>query len=1500
MQLWRCVTIMVSRKIIKKLVQLTVIVLLIVFAIPATAFLLLQSNKIQNRLTEKLTQIVSEKLDTKCSISSVDISFLYRVRLNDVYLEDLSGDTLIYVKRLTSGIKFINPISKSISIGSINVHQANVALRIDSLSELNLNYILDKLKSKKSKGKGGWEVRFNNIKLEDSRFSLKNFDYEPVEYGMNFTDLGVDHLDADIKRFRPNKDSLSFFVKSLQFREKSGMVLENLTCKFSEHHTFLSFRNIVLKTRDSEIRGDEITMRFTDFGAFKKEKVAEGVQFRLNLNNTLLDFADVGYVTPVFKNLHQKVIISGLIRGPVNNLHASDFDLRFGSNSRLLGDLRVEGLPDIKQTFILANIKQLSSNYADINELGNFSQKKFRLPEMLLKLGETTYTGSFTGFINDFVAYGKFNTALGVVHTDILFRPDSLSILDFQGKININNFNIGALLDATDKMGNISLSASIDGETVAGKSIEATLKGLVKQFDFMQYNYSNISLSGKLNNKTFNGSVNVDDPNIDLEFLGKVNFSDSLPVFDFTANITDANFYALHLNNSDPDLRASFYLIANARGKSINSLNGEIKLLNSLFIRNDEQLQLYDLSIVSESKAGFNHLQLRSDFMDADLSGNFELTKSGETFRQFISFYMPSLIDSAHTAIKTLHNTLTLTSTIKNIKPIFEFFASDYDIAANSTLNLAYKPEGQILHLHLQSPYLVAKNLIWHNINLIIDGNRDMLDLDAGSENLIVSDRIKLENFTLLSTASSDTAGIHFRWNNWGEAQHKGNISALAQVSRIQGRRTPQITIKILPSSFVANDTLWTLNPGIISADTTAIKFNNITLSHKNEYFHINGVISEDPSDIMTVVFNRFNIANLNGITGPSGFNLAGVLNGNATLSNLYARPLFSSLLKIDSLVINNEMLGNMEVNSSWDDQKKAIIIDAHALRNNLRTINLSGEYKPSGQGKLAFDLELEKLRLNIVNPYVKSIFTDIRGIASGKATLKGTLSKPILNGKFDLQKTSFTLNYLKTRYSFSDQVEIENNNFYFNNVKINDPKGNSAYLNGAIRNRYLKDFYLDLTVKCRDFLSLNTTQADNKQFYGTAYTTSIVKISGQPKNLFMDITATTNKNTSVKIPLSDLGELDEYPFINIKYPSGKETEETEEKEYQVDLSGIQIRFRLMVTPDAEVQIIIDPQLGEIIRGRGTGNLDMRINTSGDFIINGDYVIDQGEYLFTLQKLFNKKLTIDPGGSLHWDGDPLDATINITANYPVRASLIDLLGTGDEQKILVYDRVIMTGKLMSPDIKYDIYLPNADEATRLKVSGAMPTTEEQSRQFISLLMNNRFYLSPENAQYSGASSSSAYTSAAGVNISEMLSNQLSNWLSQIVNDLDVDVNYRSNKEMNSDEVQMVVSYPLFNDRLIINGSLEATNATTNASDELVGEFDIDYKLTKNGKLTLKTYNHANNEFLYQDQSAYTQGLGITYKEEFNTLGELIRRLFGKKEESPEPVNADESEPIVNN
>ena len=140
-------------------------------------------------------------------------------------------------------------------------------------------------------------------------------------------------------------------------------------------------------------------------------------------------------------------------------------------------------------------------------------------------------------------------------------------------------------------------------------------------------------------------------------------------------------------------------------------------------------------------------------------------------------------------------------------------------------------------------------------------------------------------------------------------------------------------------------------------------------------------------------------------------------------------------------------------------------------------------------------------------------------------------------------------------------------------------------------------------------------------------------------------------------------------------------------------------------------------------------------------------------------------------------------------------------------------------------------------------------------------------------------------SAIGVNTSEVLSNQLSHWLSQISSDVDIGVSYRPGDEMSDDEIEVAMSTQILNERVIINGNV-ATNERDDDASAMVGDVEVEVKLNKKGNLRVKAYNKANEDFIYED-AQYTQGVGLFYRKEFDTFGELLRSfiaLFVKNKE----------------
>jgi len=83
--------------------------------------------------------------------------------------------------------------------------------------------------------------------------------------------------------------------------------------------------------------------------------------------------------------------------------------------------------------------------------------------------------------------------------------------------------------------------------------------------------------------------------------------------------------------------------------------------------------------------------------------------------------------------------------------------------------------------------------------------------------------------------------------------------------------------------------------------------------------------------------------------------------------------------------------------------------------------------------------------------PFLSGIFSNVHGIASGKMSITGNSSMPYINGEIKTQKAAFIVNYLKTRYNFSNTIYVKNNSFIFRNIEVFDSNNNKAFLNGKI-----------------------------------------------------------------------------------------------------------------------------------------------------------------------------------------------------------------------------------------------------------------------------------------------------------------------------------------------------------------------------------------------------------------------------------------------------------------
>ena len=1472
---------------------------LAVLSLPTIMYIALQQDSVQKYLVKKVSDKLSVFLGTSVTLSRTNFDIFNNISLYNLCVHEKQGkDTILLVPELTLKINAFSFISHVVEINKVTLHNPDIHFFIDSTSTINFQFIIDKLTSKDTTSAAKpWRVNVAEVNLKNANFKLKSFYKMHRSYGVDFSDVCLNPLNIKVTGFDINSGVISMNIRNFSTMEKSGFLIKNFTSRLKIYKKYMVFNDLNINTQKSEIHALKVHFLFADFKQFKTGVFGKKVKLDIDLQRSNLSTDDIGMFLPIVKDYHIRAFASGKISGIFSDLKGKGVEIEYGTHTLIKADFNINGLPLINQAFLHVDIKSLSTIPEDIESihLPYSLRKHVVLPENFKTISYITYRGKFTGYFNDFVAYGTFNTNLGKVESDLLIKPDSANSFRFEGKVKTTAFDIGKFIFKPEMLGRITLNAQVNGRLINGNDINARLDGFVKNIYFKGYNYSNAKVDGSVSKKTYNGSVNINDPHLIADFVGIVDLTGSIPNFNFTANVNRADLYNLNFDKSDSSSRMSVYMTADFAANSIDDLDGEIKFWNSTFQKSGKQIQLKDFLLVTDVNDDESRINVKSNMADVEITGHYHFNELVNSFKVLTRTYMPSFFRNENLNYSSSNN-FQFNVNLKNTRQVTDYFVPGLYISKDAKISGTYNPDDKDLNFLCTVPLLQYNTKKWYNAFINGKTDAETFSIESGCNNLRINNNNRFDNLTIISNVSHDQIDTKLRWSNWDSITYKGSIFFDTYLKPDGNRPIPNFLFQMNPSEIVIRDTSWTLKSGLIAIDSSGININNFELSHNDQLIRLFGVISKDKDKTLNASFYNVNIDNINTLMPLQNLKLQGVLNGNAEVSDIFRNPLFHASLKVDSLIVNNEPIGTAKINTSYNSDDHNITIDADINRGSVFMLSANGNYGVESQ-KLDFDLYLNKFKVDVFEPFVSIIFSDIKGDATGNLGLTGTIHKPYLNGELKLQDASFMVNYLKTKYFISakNNVQVENNSFLFDNFEVTDRKGNKALVGGKILADNLQELSIDLSVDAENFECLNTTEKDNSMFYGHAFATGNLTIQGLAKSIQIDVNnAITNKNTIIYIPLGSKMDLTESNFLTLTNKHKVVIPVVEQ--YEIDKAtiaknntdesaqGFKLNiYNLEVTPDAEAEIVFDQKIGDVIHGSGSGKLTMSVE-GGNFNMYGTYNINEGKYLFTMQNVINRLFTVEPGSSINWNGNPIDAIVNISAFYKVNALISELTGgvtNIDKRRIPVECRLFLTDKLMNPTIRYDINLPNSDQEAKNTLNTAINTEEELSRQFLMLLLVNHFVPSANSAS-SGIGSTGglpgAVASSSGL---EFLSNQLSNMLSQISKDFDIGVNYHSADEVTNQELEVALSKPILNDKVVINGNFDVggnNRIYNSSSSNFVGEGDVEVKLTENGRLRLKVFNKSNQSNV-TELSPYTQGVGVFYKEDFNSVKALIRKYY---------------------
>lgn len=1483
-----------SSKVLKKTLKISSFTLAVIALLVAAAYFGFRSSRVQTKLTQYIASYVSKKLGTTVTVRGVDIGFFNSIILEGVYLEDLHRDTLIYSEKIKANITGLSFEKHHAQVSRLTLEETKFYLRkyTEDEGKLNLQFIIDAFGKKDTTDTISvlWTFGVNALRVRQTAFQYDDQLKPRKEWGMDYNHLSVKHINIDLDDISIQGDTIKGNMLSLTCAEQSGFVLQEFSGKATVSSTLLKMDDLHITTPSSKIT-TQLEFNYMRWGDFLD--YVNKVNMHLDLTNSRVSFFDIAYFATALRGMTTTIDVSGKIEGPVRNLKGKKLDIHFGDNTAFQGNVEIEGLPDIKATFMHLNIKKLSTTRADLNRIplppfqkGNY----LKVPDNVATLGKINFKGSFTGFFNSFVTYGNFNTAIGSIASDISLKKDAQkNVYAYEGKLSANEFNIGKFLESEDYLGKVSLNASINGSGFEKSTINTKLNGVINSLDLYGYNYKNITVEGVFANKIFDGKLDIAEENIKLAFNGNVNLAGALPVFDFSAELKNAHLSKLNILKNRDSVVVSSNLKFNFTGDDIDNGIGTIILTKSAYTEGNQTFSFNDFELNIREQNNHRTLTLLSDIADAEFSGRFKFRHLPEAFNKLMQNYLPAYAgDFKTTAAEKEPEVFEYNITLKNTELPEFLFVRKLHLNKPAKLNGNFNSTINSFVLKGDIPELYIDSIKLHHITISAKSVGDEFHAVITTNKLNITDSIYLKKIELNAEISLDKLAYSLRWNNNGKVLNSADISGTAKFA------PRSVEIQILPSEIYIQNQQWAVNPNNkISIDSLNITFNNLTFFSREQSITVDGKVSKIMNEPLDVKFSQFDISNFNSFTEKNGFIFDGYIDGNASITDIRKDLIFTADLNFTELTVNQELIGTGTMSSTYDNVTKVVEAKGKLMRDAVPAIDFIGKYYTAKkENSFDFDLSLDKTPLSIFSKYVAAVMGNLKGYASGKVKLKGTPKDPDITGKLNLQKVNFDIGYLNTHYSFTGDVDVTKNAFIINNLQLHDYVSDLSVLrlrdindgigivNGKLMHDRFKNFRFEATLQANNMLFLNTTAGMNSLYYGTAYASGLMKFRGTFKSIVMDIAATTDKGTKFNIPLFGTSNVSGADFVT--FVSKKDSLIKRAIVKASSSANIQLNFDLEVTPDALVQLIFDPQIGDIIKGRGNGNIQMNINTLGQFNMYGDYVIDEGDYLFTLQNIINKKFTVKQGGTIKWNGDPYDADVNLNAAYRVRTSLGDIIQVEDSTKrVMVECQMKMTDKLMNPTITFDIDLPNSDQNTITALKSMITTEQEMNNQIFGLLVLNRF-MTPggglNNIDGGGALSS---------NSTELLSNQLSNWLSRISDDFDLGVNYRTGNALTGDEVQAYFSTQLFNNRVILDGNVGVTSRQSTTSNSIVGDFSLEYKISDDGRFRVRAFNKSNDINLVTNNAPYTQGAGISYRQEFNTFEEFFRNMFIRKKKQKE-------------
>jgi hypothetical protein len=473
--------------------------------------------------------------------------------------------------------------------------------------------------------------------------------------------------------------------------------------------------------------------------------------------------------------------------------------------------------------------------------------------------------------------------------------------------------------------------------------------------------------------------------------------------------------------------------------------------------------------------------------------------------------------------------------------------------------------------------------------------------------------------------------------------------------------------------------------------------------------------------------------------------------------------------------------------------------------------------------------------------------------------------------------------------------------------------------------NHFNPEKIFDLSMTLHDLKFLNSDYSPDTPFFGNLTVTGKLHLSGTSDNMKLRSPQTIHiaGNSTLGIPLANQNGLNTnnnfirfvHSFNDLQKEQPGEAAQGTHNENMVPQALQQLTFSERMNLDLHfttsdpinVRIIFNNVTNEHISARGTGRMRITMQ-SGKLRMFGHFNVDGGNYQFVRGEIFSRKLAINPGGSIIWEGPPDNGRLNIHAVYHARPDISSLytssknLGEQAPHDVPVNLVVHITGPMQHLQKQYHFEIPNnfnltSNSTLQYTLQSINNNDQQKLLQATSILLTGNFLaIGPASGSTTGQLGGEFSRSSTFINpllsnqiISPLLSNQINSLIKGNV--VNFDFNFRLNQY---NQIDLGLALRLYNNKVILRREGYLTGGRTQSTEtQRIGDLSATYRINRH--LSLDAFHRQDNIFgniptgaKANDILPTTDGLGIKTQVQFNTWQQLahkvqnfFRGLFGK-------------------